>query len=283
MPALLFVGAAIVARTGGRRPARIRREGEAKRTIRVNVVASTAFHGSARLGDAASHDLRLGDVPSSTQMDRYGNDVFPSKGPLKAGHVRLRSGKRPRPLVAAERRRYHGGVHEPAGIRPLRSRWERSSRPLATQAACARPPTSSAASTATARGSALSGPTGGLAKPGQTRTYRYYAPRRGRLRWPSAFTAIPTARSTPAWLGHSSSRLCRVVPEPGQPRRHGHLHRRPGGRRYGMSLAPKLNGQNVQEKMRRTTYSSGRSPRSTDHQTVRKATVVVIEPALHQA
>ena len=77
---------------------------QCQRTVTASVVALDQPFLWNRLGTAQPQGmifaLERDVVSSDTPLDTYGNDVNPEKFlPLKAGNVRLRSGKRARPLV----------------------------------------------------------------------------------------------------------------------------------------------------------------------------------------
>jgi hypothetical protein len=77
---------------------------QCQRTVTARVVALDQPFMWNRLGTAHAQGmifaLERDVVSSDTPLDTYGNDVNPEKFlPLKAGNVRLRSGKRARPLV----------------------------------------------------------------------------------------------------------------------------------------------------------------------------------------
>ncbi|CAM2066037.1 hypothetical protein SCOR_11695 [Sulfidibacter corallicola] len=73
------------------------------RTIHVEVVALDQPYLANRLGAmvpaARMYALREDVVSTETPLDAFGRDLHPENYPLEPGRVRLRAGKRPRPLV----------------------------------------------------------------------------------------------------------------------------------------------------------------------------------------
>lgn len=160
-------------------------ERQCKRTVTANVVALDQPFMWNRLGAAQPNGMVFAlerDVVSiDTPVDEFGNDVDPDRYPLQAGQVRLRSGKRPRPIVL----RMNVGDCLEINLKnllnptvPANVTFTGTPFQVTTRNAGVRVMGLELVGSIDSDGSwagANPGDLGSLARPGETKSYRYYA------------------------------------------------------------------------------------------------------------
>ena len=190
--ALALAGVALVAGPApASRPGIALPPQDATTTVVARVVAMDQPFMWNRLGAAQPNGVIFaleGDVvPLDTQIDEFGNDVVGVAGPgaLRAGSVRLRSSKRPRPLVLRVNRGEYLEIHFTNLLAPQ----PKNSMQVATRTVGAHVEGLEMAAVTLPDGSLQAGIASdaswvgenprSIATPGESRIYRYYAAEEG--------------------------------------------------------------------------------------------------------